>query len=61
MVECTPLGTTVYEVTINDKTAALTDKFCPLIVMNKLSAPAFRADGLSMILGLFLDLFTLRA
>jgi hypothetical protein len=61
MVECTPLGTAVNEVTIDDKTAALTDKFCPFVIMNELSAPAFRADGLSMILGLFLDLFTLRA
>ena len=61
MVESPPLGTPVDKVTVNDKTAALTYQFCPFIVMDKLPAAAFRADRLGMILGLLLDLFSLRA
>jgi len=61
VVECPPLGTAIYEISVNDETATLADQFCPFIVMDELSAPALRADRFGMIFCLFLGLFSLRA
>ena len=59
MVEGTPLGAAVNEIVIDDKPAALADQLSTLVVVDKLSASAFRADRLGMVLGFLLVFFLL--
>ncbi|OPX75814.1 MAG: hypothetical protein A4E39_00109 [Methanoregulaceae archaeon PtaB.Bin152] len=56
VVERTPLRSTVDEIIVDDQPAVLAYQFRPLVVVDQLPAPAFRADRLGVVLCLLLVL-----
>ncbi len=57
VVEGTPLGTTVDELLVKDKTTALAYKFCALVVVDKLAAATLWTDRQDTLLVMFLLCF----